>query len=224
MEDPARSGPAFDFCSFLQEVVRCSKERCRRRFRRNAGWYLSGYVLSRMAPKLLVLLPCRGPFDLWINTVRRYYCGSAPSSGLDQRLDPFANSVLDTSYAEPNWCTVTSVCSLPSRPVMFCVRLWRSRPACHLYVALRLLALDAVCLDDIPDCECRRLWPVLPVASSMPMSIASLKHLGHSRLVAACSHLVGALSAIVRTLTPWNKRTLSICAVKMLPWPGFAST
>ena len=31
-------------------------------------WYLSGYVLSRKgAAKLLSLLPCRGPVDLWIN-------------------------------------------------------------------------------------------------------------------------------------------------------------
>ena len=31
-------------------------------------WYLSGYVLSREgAAKLLKLLPCRGPVDLWIN-------------------------------------------------------------------------------------------------------------------------------------------------------------
>jgi len=31
-------------------------------------WYLSGYVLSREgARKLLTLLPCRGPVDLWIN-------------------------------------------------------------------------------------------------------------------------------------------------------------
>lgn len=31
-------------------------------------WYLSGYVLSRSgADKLLRLLPCRGPVDLWIN-------------------------------------------------------------------------------------------------------------------------------------------------------------
>ena len=31
-------------------------------------WYLSGYVLSRQgARKLLHLLPCRGPVDLWIN-------------------------------------------------------------------------------------------------------------------------------------------------------------
>ncbi|RYD85807.1 MAG: glycosyl hydrolase family protein [Verrucomicrobiaceae bacterium] len=31
-------------------------------------WYLSGYILSRQgAKKLLGLLPCRGPIDLWIN-------------------------------------------------------------------------------------------------------------------------------------------------------------
>lgn len=31
-------------------------------------WYLSGYILSRQgATKLLRLLPCRGPIDLWIN-------------------------------------------------------------------------------------------------------------------------------------------------------------
>ncbi|MBV1702965.1 MAG: family 16 glycosylhydrolase [Hyphomicrobiales bacterium] len=31
-------------------------------------WYMSGYILSRQgAEKLLSLLPCRGPIDLWIN-------------------------------------------------------------------------------------------------------------------------------------------------------------
>jgi hypothetical protein len=38
-------------------------------FRPERGlWYLSGYVLSkRGAQRLLTLLPCRGPVDLWIN-------------------------------------------------------------------------------------------------------------------------------------------------------------
>jgi len=38
-------------------------------FRPERGlWYLSGYVLSRRgAQRLLALLPCRGPVDLWIN-------------------------------------------------------------------------------------------------------------------------------------------------------------
>lgn len=38
-------------------------------FRPERGlWYLSGYILSRKgAEKLLSLLPCRGPVDLWIN-------------------------------------------------------------------------------------------------------------------------------------------------------------
>ncbi len=38
-------------------------------FRPERGlWYLSGYVVSRAgAEKLLALLPCRGPVDLWIN-------------------------------------------------------------------------------------------------------------------------------------------------------------
>lgn len=38
-------------------------------FRPERGlWYLSGYILSRQgAKKLLRLLPCRGPVDLWIN-------------------------------------------------------------------------------------------------------------------------------------------------------------
>jgi GR25 family glycosyltransferase involved in LPS biosynthesis len=38
-------------------------------FRPERGlWYLSGYVLSKLgAQRLLALLPCRGPVDLWIN-------------------------------------------------------------------------------------------------------------------------------------------------------------
>jgi GR25 family glycosyltransferase involved in LPS biosynthesis len=43
-------------------------------FRPERGlWYLSGYVLSHKgAKKLLQLLPCRGPIDLWINHQFQY--------------------------------------------------------------------------------------------------------------------------------------------------------
>ena len=59
-------------------------------FRPERGlWYMSGYVLSkRGAQRLLALLPCRGPVDLWIN---HKYCEmdvrAVRRSVISQRLD-----------------------------------------------------------------------------------------------------------------------------------------
>lgn len=59
-------------------------------FRPERGlWYLSGYVLSkRGAQRLLALLPCRGPVDLWIN--QQFYemdVRAVRRSVITQRLD-----------------------------------------------------------------------------------------------------------------------------------------
>lgn len=52
-------------------------------------WYLSGYVLSRRgAQRLLKLLPCRGPVDLWINhKFRDLEVRAVRRSVISQRLD-----------------------------------------------------------------------------------------------------------------------------------------
>lgn len=58
-------------------------------------WHLSGYILSRQgAKKLLRLLPCRGPIDLWINhQFSMLNVGATRRSLILQRTDaPSANS------------------------------------------------------------------------------------------------------------------------------------
>lgn len=59
-------------------------------FRPERGlWYLSGYVLSkRGAKRLIQLLPCRGPIDLWINHLfSRLVVRATSRSAISQRLD-----------------------------------------------------------------------------------------------------------------------------------------
>lgn len=59
-------------------------------FRPERGlWYLSGYVLSqRGAQRLLALLPCRGPVDLWINQkFHKMDVRAVRRSVIAQRLD-----------------------------------------------------------------------------------------------------------------------------------------
>ena len=67
-----RTAPSFDlwYLSYKEARYGAPKELLSSNvFRPERGlWYLSGYVLSRRgARKLLGLLPCRGPIDLWIN-------------------------------------------------------------------------------------------------------------------------------------------------------------
>jgi GR25 family glycosyltransferase involved in LPS biosynthesis len=72
MEDIDGASPSFDVLYVSYEEVRhgAPKELVSKNvFRPERGlWFLSGYVLSKKgAQKLLALLPCRGPVDLWIN-------------------------------------------------------------------------------------------------------------------------------------------------------------
>lgn len=67
-----RTEPAFDVLYLSYKEVRHGAPKIaisQNVFRPERGlWYLSGYVLSRRgAQRLLALLPCRGPVDLWIN-------------------------------------------------------------------------------------------------------------------------------------------------------------
>jgi GR25 family glycosyltransferase involved in LPS biosynthesis len=59
-------------------------------FRPERGlWYMSGYVLSKKgAARLLQLLPCRGPIDLWINhKFQQLEVRAVRRSVINQRLD-----------------------------------------------------------------------------------------------------------------------------------------
>src|ERR1041385_5083951 len=72
MEDADQAFPKFDILYVSYGEVRhgAPKELVSKNvFRPERGlWFLSGYVLSKKgAQKLLGLLPCRGPIDLWIN-------------------------------------------------------------------------------------------------------------------------------------------------------------
>lgn len=67
-----QAGPFFDVLYVSYKEVRHGAPKTavsQNVFRPERGlWYLSGYVLSkRGAQRLLALLPCRGPVDLWIN-------------------------------------------------------------------------------------------------------------------------------------------------------------
>jgi GR25 family glycosyltransferase involved in LPS biosynthesis len=72
MEDADRNNPRFDilYVSYAEARHGAPKELVSEHvFRPERGlWFLSGYVLSKNgARRLLDLLPCRGPIDLWIN-------------------------------------------------------------------------------------------------------------------------------------------------------------
>lgn len=67
-----QAGPSFDVLYLSYKEVRHGAPKTafsQNVFRPERGlWYLSGYVLSKQgAQRLLALLPCRGPVDLWIN-------------------------------------------------------------------------------------------------------------------------------------------------------------
>lgn len=72
MRDHDGADPDFDVLYLSYKEVKHGAPKIalsRSVFRPERGlWYLSGYVLSkRGAQRLLALLPCRGPVDLWIN-------------------------------------------------------------------------------------------------------------------------------------------------------------
>jgi GR25 family glycosyltransferase involved in LPS biosynthesis len=72
MQAADQAGPFFDVLYVSYKEVRHGAPKTavsQNVFRPERGlWYLSGYVLSkRGAQRLLALLPCRGPVDLWIN-------------------------------------------------------------------------------------------------------------------------------------------------------------
>jgi GR25 family glycosyltransferase involved in LPS biosynthesis len=72
MQANGQAEPAFDVLYLSYKEVRHGAPKIavsQNVFRPERGlWYLSGYVLSkRGAQRLLALLPCRGPVDLWIN-------------------------------------------------------------------------------------------------------------------------------------------------------------
>lgn len=99
MEGADQTSPAFDvlYVSYKEARHGAPKELVSKNvFRPERGiWYLSGYVLSKKgAQKLLDLLPCHGPIDLWINyKFRDMDVRALRRSVINQRLDtPSTNS------------------------------------------------------------------------------------------------------------------------------------
>lgn len=93
MEAADRTSPEFDVLYLSYKEVRhgAPKEIISKAvFSPERGlWYLSGYVLSKKgAQRLLGLLPCRGPIDLWINhKFREMDVRALRRSVINQRLD-----------------------------------------------------------------------------------------------------------------------------------------
>ena len=93
IEATDRTSAAFDVLYLSYKEVRHGAPKqliSKNVFRPERGlWYMSGYVLSKKgAQKLLRLLPCRGPVDLWINhKFRELDVRALRRSVVHQRLD-----------------------------------------------------------------------------------------------------------------------------------------
>lgn len=134
-------------------------------FRPERGlWYLSGYVLSkRGAQRLLALLPCRGPVDLWINQkFHELDVRAVRRSVIAQRLDLQSTnsySVLPalSQIGILNDGTPGTFRQLPTETPIFAF----GAPGSGLSsLAMALSMLGYRCcsdLDDLPDSELDRL-------------------------------------------------------------------
>jgi len=137
-------------------------------FRPERGlWYLSGYVLSkRGAQRLLALLPCRGPVDLWINQkFHELDVRAVRRSVIAQRLDLQSTnsySILPalSQIGILNDGTPGTFRQLPTEIPIFAF----GAPGSGLSsLAMALSMLGYRCcsdLDDLPDSELDRLLEV----------------------------------------------------------------
>lgn len=127
-------------------------------------WYLSGYILSRQgAEKLLRLLPCRGPVDLWINQQfgeLNVYATKRPL--VRQRADSFSNnsySILPalTTIGAINSEGAALFNSRPTRQPVFSFGLPNSGQS-SLAMALSMLGYRCCSdVDELPANELRKL-------------------------------------------------------------------
>lgn len=160
-------------------------------FRPERGlWYLSGYVLSKQgAQRLLALLPCRGPVDLWIN--QKFHAldvRAVRRSIIAQRLDLQSTnsySVLPalSQIGVLNDGTPGTFHQLPTEVPVFAF----GTPGSGLSsLAMALSMLGYRCcsdLDDLPHSELdrllkgrrRRIFDAYVNIASLPPHIATLK-------------------------------------------------
>lgn len=127
-------------------------------------WYLSGYILSKKgAEKLLSMLPCRGPVDLWIN---HQFCAlevyATKRSVILQRTDATSTN----SYSIlPALSTIGAINSegaalFNTRPTKFPVFVFGSPNSGLSSIGMALLMLGYRCcsdLKDLPSEELKRL-------------------------------------------------------------------
>jgi GR25 family glycosyltransferase involved in LPS biosynthesis len=127
-------------------------------------WFLSGYVLSREgAKKLLCLLPCRGPIDLWINhQFEALKVLAAKQPLISQRRDIRSTN----SYSIlPTLTTIGAITSEGAslfniRPTDQPVFAFGSKGSGHSSLAMALSMLGYMCcsdLEDLPAPEMERL-------------------------------------------------------------------
>lgn len=127
-------------------------------------WFLSGYILSKKgAEKLLSMLPCRGPVDLWIN---HQFCSlevyATKRSIVLQRTDTTSTN----SYSIlPALSTIGAINSegaalFNSRPTQFPVFAFGPSNSGQSSIGMALLMLGYRCcsdLKDLPSEELKRL-------------------------------------------------------------------
>lgn len=127
-------------------------------------WHLSGYVLSRKgAEKLLELLPCRGPVDLWINhQFEKLNVLAAKQSLISQRRDTKSTnsySILP-SLTKIGAITSEGAALFNIRPSMQPVFAFGPKGSGHSSLAMALSMLGYRCcsdFEDIPATEMEKL-------------------------------------------------------------------
>lgn len=177
-------------------------------------WYLSGYVLSRQgAQKLLRLLPCRGPIDLWINY--KFF-----EMNVRALRRPVVNQRLDT--ASTNSYSVLPMLSrigvledngnalFHQRPVHVPVFAFGTPGTGLSSLASALSMLGYRCcsdLDDIPKCESETLMAGLNnrvfnayvnIGSLRPRAGALASRYPHAKFIVIGDSDTGALLAALK--------------------------
>ena len=118
-------------------------------------WYLSGYVLSRKgAEKLLGLLPCRGPVDLWINhQFEKLDVLAVKRSLINQRRDTKSTNSYSILPSLTKIGTITSegAALFNIRPIEQPVFAFGPENSGHSSLAMALSMLGYRCCSDLKD-------------------------------------------------------------------------
>lgn len=187
MERADRSSPVFDvlYVSYKEARYGAPKELVSKNvFRPERGiWYLSGYVLSKKgAQKLLDLLPCHGPIDLWINyKFQDMDVRALRRSMINQRLDtPSTNSYsILPSLSRIGVLDGSDASLFHQRPTHFPVFAFGAPGSGLSSLAMALSMLGYRCcsdLDRIPEDEYERLIAGrVPCKFNAYVNIASLR-------------------------------------------------